>query len=170
VTKIPQVVDDALQCLAREPRKDGIDLILDLDSLTAADGQPNVGISSVAIQQILVNLILNACRAMRQQRGGQLTICGTIASDTKSVELVVTDTGPGVPQSVRDRLFEPFVTEKVDPTPDSREPAGTGLGLSICRDLVDQAGGQIQLDPAPTTAQTNSGATFRIYLPIAVAS
>jgi len=160
VREIPLVVQDALECMAREPRKDGLKLELQLDSLREAEDGAAVAMNHVALQQVLVNLMLNARRAMGRH-GGQLTVAGRMAG--RQVEIRVSDTGPGVPPAVRARLFEPFVTERIDPDPRSLEPAGTGLGLSVCRDLVTQAGGTITLDDP---IEGHTGATFRISLPL----
>ena len=75
--------------------------------------------------------------------------------DGHRVRIEVSDTGPGVPASLRERIFEPFVTTK-------EVGKGTGLGLSVCRGLVEAAGGRLELD-----ASYAPGAKFVIELPIA---
>lgn len=160
VNETPRIVQDALECMGRNPCKDGIKLNLKIDSLADASAASAIAISQVALQQVLVNLMLNARRAMGR-RGGQLTISGSLVKS--EMELRVSDTGPGIPPAVRQRLFEPFVTERINPDTHVVEPAGTGLGLSVCRELVTQAGGRITLD-APQPGQT--GASFRICLPL----
>lgn len=99
------------------------------------------------LRQVFLNLILNAIDAMPQ--GGTLTV-RTAAGPTVAV-IEVQDSGIGIPESVRARLFEPFFTNK---------PNGTGLGLSISAHIVTQHGGQIEVDSVE-----NTGSTFRVILP-----
>ncbi len=150
VARLPQVIDDAIACLARDPRKDGIDLTIDVPDILLA-------ISPLNLQQILLNLVLNARQAMRRH-GGSLRI--TAKAEGSLVHIDVVDTGPGIPPEIIDRLFEPFVTQRGGPNRDPNEPKGTGLGLCICRDLVRNAGGSISVDSPP-----GQGATFHIRLP-----
>ena len=99
------------------------------------------------LKQVLLNLVLNAQQAMPQ--GGRLELrCRTPAD---SVQIEVSDTGPGIPDDIQDKLFQPFVSTK-------RE--GTGLGLSICRRLVEQMHGRIEFTTAP-----GQGTTFIVRLP-----
>jgi two-component system sensor kinase FixL len=74
-------------------------------------------------------------------------------SGCKWVEISVADTGPGLPQIVRERLFQPFITTK---------PSGMGVGLSICRDIIDGHGGRMWLAEHP-----DCGSDFRFTLPVA---
>lgn len=106
----------------------------------------------VQVQQILVNLIRNAREAMLQSARRELSV-ETLAVGANSVEIAVSDTGPGIAPEVADRLFQPFVTTK---------PGGMGVGLSICRSIVEAHGGRL-------TAERNraGGATFRLTLPAA---
>ena len=121
-------------------------------------------IDSGQAEQVLVNLTVNACDAMPE--GGKLIIRTdevTLGPDLLSnypgvecgefVELDITDTGVGMSEEVKARVFEPFFT--------TRGPeGGTGLGLSTCHAIVSQAGGFIAVDSEP-----GRGSTFRVYLP-----
>ena len=98
------------------------------------------------LRQVFLNLTLNAIDAMPQ--GGTLTV-RTIAGPTVAV-VEVQDTGTGIPEDIRTRLFEPFFTNK---------PQGTGLGLSISAHIVTQHGGQIEVESVE-----GQGTTFRIVL------
>ncbi len=150
LARVASVIDDVFNCLARDPKKDGIELRLDVaDPLWAA-------IAPVALQQVVLNLVLNARQAMRP-KGGQLHIIARADGDT--VRITVADTGPGIPPQMLDHLFEPFVTRRDGP---AGEPKGTGLGLTVCRDLITRADGSIEVDSSP-----GMGATFRITLPAA---
>jgi signal transduction histidine kinase len=146
---LPATADEAVTCLAREPGKDGVALEVDLPDVAAR-------ISPLNLQQVLVNLILNAKKAM-QGRGGRVVVRGE--SEGSQVRVEVADDGPGIPANVRGRLFEPFVTESIDES-GSEKQSGTGLGLCICRDLVEGSGGSINV-----TSEEGGGTTFYIRLP-----
>ena len=106
----------------------------------------------VQVQQILVNLIRNAREAMLQSARRELTV-ETRTLGPGSVEIAVSDTGPGIAEEVADRLFQPFVTTK---------PGGMGVGLSICRSIVEAHGGRLTVE-----RNRAGGATFRLTLPTA---
>lgn len=151
VASLPRTIADAIACLSREPRKDGIDLTIAVPDVLVA-------MSPLNLQQVLLNLILNAKKAMGM-RGGKLRITARV--EGARVYIDVADNGPGIPEGVRDRLFEPFVTQRASPDhDDGTERKGTGLGLCICRDLVRAAGGTIGVDSTP-----GQGATFHLSLP-----
>jgi signal transduction histidine kinase len=97
---------------------------------------------------VLVNLFLNAVDAM--PHGGELGV-ELAAAPGGGAQLTVTDTGPGIPPAVADRLFTPFVTTK---------PTGTGLGLSISRRIVEEHGGAVTAGNRP-----GGGARFLVTLP-----
>ena len=146
-----RTVDDAIACMAREPQKDNLDLAVDLPDV-------QVALAPLSLQQVLLNLLLNAKKALGP-RGGKIRITGRVEGSL--VRLDVSDNGPGIPPAIRDRLFEPFVTQRIrEEGDDSPEKRGTGLGLCICRDIVHQAGGFISVDSTP-----GQGATFHITLP-----
>ncbi len=109
---------------------------------------PNVLIDVQQIQQVFVNLILNAIQAM--PNGGILTL--ETFSDEEHVELLITDSGDGIPDDVSPYIFRPFFTTKHQ---------GTGLGLSISRKIIEEHSGSIELD-----SSRSKGTGFRIRLPI----
>jgi signal transduction histidine kinase len=101
------------------------------------------------VQQVLVNLLLNAIDALPP--GGKVTVAVGLPKDGGPVEVSVRDNGPGIATAVRGRLFQPFVTGKAD---------GVGLGLSICKRLVEAHGGSISAADAP-----GGGTVVRFTLP-----
>ena len=103
--------------------------------------------------RVLTNLVRNALEAM--PAGGELRLSAELGPEVLSID--VGDTGPGIPDQVRARLFEPFAG--------STKPDGNGLGLAICRELVRAHGGEIEL--AGTSA---AGTTFRVRLPARLGS
>ena len=109
---------------------------------------------AVQIQQLLLNLILNASEAMsdRFEPGGVLMIASDLVAGNL-VHLSVSDTGPGIHAEVIEKLFDAFFTTKTH---------GLGLGLSICRAIVTRHGGKIWAENNP-----GEGATFHVYLPLA---
>jgi len=150
VARLPETIQDAISCLARDPAKDGIKVTIDVPDILIA-------MTPLNLQQVLLNLVLNARKAMRRT-GGQLKLIGV--EHGSLVHLDVIDSGPGIPQEIIGRLFEPFVTQRIDPSEGTSERRGTGLGLCICRELVRNAGGSIDVETAP-----GKGATFHLVLP-----
>ncbi len=110
---------------------------------------PPVSGEEERLRQVLINLCLNALEAT--PAGGRVTL--TAGHEAGRVWLTVDDTGPGIPQKVRDRIFEPFFTTKAQ---------GSGLGLSIVHAIVTQHGGTLEVDTAPS-----GGARFILRLPVA---
>ena len=105
------------------------------------------------IEQVLVNLTLNARDAMRA--GGQFTLrtMNAVLDDASYIAIRVSDTGTGIDQATQQRIFEPFFTTK-------HTGAGRGLGLSTVYGVVEQSGGRIEVESVP-----GEGATFTIYFP-----
>ncbi|UVO53116.1 ATP-binding protein [Sphingomonas sp. SUN039] len=100
------------------------------------------------LEQVLVNLVQNALDAMGS--GGAIDVLVSAAEDVATIRLG--DTGPGISEAVRERLFQPFSSSKTD---------GLGLGLVICRDIMIDLGGDLSLAPGP------GGATFVMTLKVA---
>ena len=91
----------------------------------------------------------NAIEAMQDMSRRELTI-STVEIDAETIEVVVTDTGPGIAQEIAHQLFQPFVTTKAD---------GMGIGLSISRTIIEAHGGRLWVDPNP-----DGGTIFRFTL------
>ena len=111
---------------------------------------PAIVADPVQVQQVLVNLVTNACDAMSEQDGERRIRVLTRATGN-GISIEVHDTGPGVAPEIRDRLFQPYATTKA---------SGMGLGLPICRTIVEAHGGRLAL--VHTSA---AGAAFRVELP-----
>ncbi|HVO31300.1 MAG TPA: ATP-binding protein, partial [bacterium] len=136
------VVRDVQKMLARVL---GEDITL---SVVSQPNLPQVLVSPSELEEVLMNLAVNARDAM--PRGGALTI--RVSHEAGSVILTVSDTGTGIPPEIRARIFDPFFTTK-----DAGK--GTGLGLSVVRDVVQRAGGKIEVD-----STLGVGTTFRVSL------
>jgi PAS domain S-box-containing protein len=115
-------------------------------------GLPRVRIEEMQLQEIFINLINNAIQALGNHERGNIWITSE-AVDGKVV-VSIRDDGPGIPEEVKDRIFDPFVTTKAP-------GQGTGLGLSICYGIVKRYDGAITVDSTP-----GEGSEFRVILPI----
>jgi len=124
-------------------------------------GLPEVEVHANQIKQVFVNIINNAAQAITSTRakegGGKIQIVTKCEPDGLSVNIA--DNGPGIPEAVAQRVFEPFFSTK-------SEGEGTGLGLSICLGIVKEHGGSMTVDPGG--AGGGRGATFTVELPTGV--
>lgn len=145
---VGHVISEAFNCMARDPKKDGVEVVVEVAPGCTA------GIPPISLQQVLLNLLLNARQVLRK-KGGRIWI--RAASEGGRTKFEVADNGPGIPPEIIETLFEPFVTSRPD---EIGQPKGTGLGLAICRDLIVQAGGTIRVESEP-----GRGAVFHIDLP-----
>jgi two-component system sensor kinase FixL len=109
-------------------------------------------IDKVQIQQVLINLIRNSVEAMQSVTKRELRIL-TSADVEGSIEVAVSDTGPGLSEEVASRLFQPFVTTK---------EKGMGIGLTICQSIVEAHNGRLWATP-----NEDGGVEFRFRLPAA---
>jgi two-component system sensor kinase FixL len=117
--------------------------------IRVADDASEAVIDKIQIQQVLLNLMRNGVEAMASRRRRELTISANRLGGM--IEIRVADTGPGLPDSVRARLFQPFVTTK---------PDGMGVGLSVCRAIVEAHGGELHAEDA-----AGGGTVFRFTVP-----
>jgi signal transduction histidine kinase len=118
------------------------------------DGLPRIWGDRVQLQQVILNLIMNAIEAMSEvSEGSRELLIGTSEGGTpKGVIVAVRDSGPGLKPESLDQLFEPVYTTK---------PAGMGMGLSICRSITEAHGGRLW-----ATANAARGAVFQFTLPL----
>ena len=111
---------------------------------------PPVNVDKDQIQQALINLTLNAIEATNP--GEKVTFSTNYISETEAVEIIVKDSGTGIPSEDMDKIFDPFFTTKEN---------GTGLGLAITHGIIEQHGGTIDCK-----SRSGHGTTFTIRLPI----
>jgi PAS domain S-box-containing protein len=143
---LTEVVEDTLLLTGKQLGRDGIHVITDLDP-----GLPRVWGDATALEQVLMNLLLNARDAMAA--GGTLRIeTSPVPGQPNAVRLVVADTGAGMPPEVLARVAEPFFTTK---------SAGTGLGLSVSYTIIREHGGTVHAESNP-----GRGTTFTVLLPV----
>jgi signal transduction histidine kinase len=114
---------------------------------------PHVTADRQQLQQVFLNLLVNAVQAMGEQ--GTITMTTRSADDGAAAEVVIADTGSGIPPDLIDRIFDPFFTTKQGGT-------GTGLGLAIAYGIVTRHHGTISVE-----SEVGKGTTFAIRLPAA---
>ncbi len=149
---IHRVLTDVLDLERKAPEWGAVTLVTEFDpSLPPVVGDPAL------LHQVFLNLVKNAVQAMRGR--GTLTIGTRMDAGyrvlrpfgrTKILTVTIADTGPGIPESDRERLFAPFFTTK---------PGGTGLGLALCQRIMTQHGGGIVHEDPP-----DGGTRFRVTL------
>ncbi len=142
-----ELVWDTLALRAHEQRGMNISVVTSL-----GDALPGVLVDAHQIQQVLLNLVVNAEQAMSASHGrGTLRLRTYRTAERGMVAIEVSDDGPGVPLDMQDRIFEPFFTTKA-------EGVGTGLGLAVTQAIVQEHGGRIRLE------SQGGGATFVVEL------
>ena len=152
---VQHIVDEVLLVLARDPKKDGLALRVQVQPDLRVCGDP------VQLEQVLLNLLINARQAMldsAHHRGGSITIKAFEGEADHDVRIQVIDTGPGIPEKLLGRIFEPFFTTKG--TAKKGESKGTGLGLAICKEIVEHHKGRIEVQ-----STFGRGTTFCVILP-----
>ena len=120
--------------------------------------EPDVfaAITTSQVQQVLLNLVINARQAMDE--GGQLTITVSQHAEDQMAEIMVADTGSGMTPETLGRIFDPFFSTK---TADSQGQGGTGLGLSLCREIIEAHQGRIRVESA-----VDRGTRFTLRFPL----
>lgn len=131
------------------------DLLLRRMPITTAlsPGIPPVLGDRVQLQQVILNLLINACDAMSAIDPAERELKLTTVADDECVQIAISDRGVGIPDGALDSVFDPFVTHRAD---------GLGLGLAISRSIVVAHRGRIQAEN-----NADGGATFRCFLPLA---
>ncbi len=145
--EINEAIREVVELTRGEVVKNGISVKTEL-----VDGLPLVQGDRVQLQQVILNLIINAIEAMcAASEGARELVINTEKADSRSVLVAVRDSGPGLPPAPLERLFEPFYTTK---------SSGLGLGLSICRLIVEEHGGRFW-----ASANLSRGAVFQFTVP-----
>ena len=152
-TDLNKVVIDTLGFVAHQLKLQGIKVTNDLDPRI-----PLIPCDPDRMKQVLMNVFVNAIQVTPQ--GGSVLV-RTVLRD-RFAEIDVRDTGPGIPAEIRGRIFDPFFTTKSE---------GTGLGLSIAYGIVEEHGGEIEVDsqtggPGQTELSGSHGTTIRLFLPL----
>ena len=154
-TDLSSVVEDSLVLLERELTKYRIRVERQYAAVPLAMANGN------QIQQVLLNLLINARQAM--PNGGQVTVKIAFDPATQMVELTIRDTGCGIEPDKLRRIFDPFFTTKSGP--DASGKGGTGLGLSMCRNIIEAHQGRIRVD-----STVGRGTAFTLRIPAATAA
>ncbi|THD54641.1 PAS domain S-box protein [Phenylobacterium sp.] len=145
VVEVNDIIREAVQLLSGEAARQAVSIRTFLEST------PEILADRVQLQQVVVNLVLNAFDALKEV-DGKKEVAIRSQLDGEQVMVSVSDTGEGLPPEMVDRLFETFFTTK---------PRGTGMGLSISRSIITAHGGRLWAEP-----NNPRGATFQFALPI----
>jgi signal transduction histidine kinase len=149
-TDLGRVVDDSLMLLEKEMSKYRIRVEKQIEPVPTAWANGN------QIQQVLLNLLINARQAM--PKGGLIVVRLSLDAAADTIDLMVRDTGSGIPPETLRKIFDPFFTTKSGP--DATGKGGTGLGLAMCRDIIESHHGRIRVDSTP-----GRGTAFTLKLP-----
>ena len=148
---VNDIIREMIGLLSGETRRSSISIHTEL-----ADDLPHVCADRVQLQQVVMNLMLNAVDAMKENDDpGKLTIKSR-RNAGEQLLITVSDTGPGLPPGDAEKIFDAFFTTKSQ---------GTGMGLSISRSIIEAHGGRLWADGA-----SGRGATFQFTLPASVAA
>jgi len=145
---INQIAQDAMAIVEHQLEMHKVKLKRNL-----APALPTIQGNGNQIQQVLINLMINAQQAM-EGNPGEVTVT-TIGLNSSQVQVQVSDTGPGIPEDLQAKIFEPFFTTK----PVGK---GTGLGLSVSYGIIKEHKGDIRVESSP-----EKGTTFKISFPVA---
>jgi two-component system NtrC family sensor kinase len=148
--RLLDMIDEIFTCLCRDFSKDGITVVIRIPN------EMTVNVIPIQIQQVLMNLILNARDAMLRG-GGVLTIRASETADTVVIEVV--DTGEGIDPADLTNIFKTFYSTKTDKDSPGKY-SGAGIGLAFCKMIIDGHEGCISVESKP-----GQGSTFKIVLP-----
>jgi signal transduction histidine kinase len=143
---INEAILEVIEVTRSELLRNGVSLRTEL-----AKGLPVIRGDRIQLQQVVLNLIMNAVEAMSDSKGSRDLLISTAEDRSHGVLATVRDSGPGLDPESLDRLFDPFYTTK---------PGGMGMGLSICRSIIEVHGGRVW-----AAANVPQGASFHISLP-----
>jgi len=147
---VAPLLDGAIDLLGYGLKSSGVEVFRDYD-----ETMPAVFVDPDQLQQIVVNLIVNANQALQEADGKRAIEIRAFVGEDGKARIVVDDSGPGIPATIKARIFDPFFTTKP-------LGLGTGIGLSISRGLAESQGGQLGLVPSML-----GGAAFELAIPLA---
>lgn len=143
VADLRAVLEEVLDFIEPESQRQGIKIHRKFDHPI-----PKFQFDKLQIKQALLNLILNANQSMPS--GGELTVSVELAG--QKAKISISDTGCGIQEEIKDKIFEPFFSTKKE---------GTGLGLNIVKQIIDQHGGKLEF-----TTEVGKGTSFYLFLPL----
>jgi len=146
VIDINELILRSLDLRSYEHKVGNIEIVTNLQT-----GLPGISADENQIQQVILNIIVNAEQALAKKHAGKIEV--TTRLDNDNIRIIIADNGPGIPRDMLERLFDPFFTTK-----DVGE--GTGLGLSVCHGIITKHGGRIYADSVE-----GQGSVFTIELP-----
>jgi two-component system, NtrC family, sensor kinase len=152
VVNVPSLIEQILRLVGREILSTAI---IERDY---GAGIPDVLVAHARLTQVLTNVLVNTTHALREATRTVHRVRITLRADEDTVAISISDTGPGIPPSALERIFDPFYTTK-------RANLGTGLGLSISRNLMRRMGGDLLVESV-----FGEGATFIVLVPRASAA
>ncbi len=155
---INTIIDNAFKFMGAQMTNHGIDVQVEKgDDLSKLFGDP------VEIEQAVLNILNNARNAVEAsgKEEKKILVRTYLTQGGKSICVQISDNGLGIPEDIREKIYQPFFTTKSALAPDGRPVKGKGLGLSMSRKVVENHGGQIVLESV-----VGKGATFKIILPI----
>jgi C4-dicarboxylate-specific signal transduction histidine kinase len=144
--EVNDAIREVVELTRSETSKNGVSVKVQL-----TDGLPLIRGDRVQLQQVVLNLIINAVEAMSGVNDARELFVRTGKADTGDVLIVVRDSGPGIAPAALERIFDAFYTTKV---------TGLGMGLSICRSIIEAHGGRLWASESEPR-----GATFQLTLP-----
>lgn len=146
-TPILPLIERTVRLISMQAKKHSVDI-----NMAAVDDIKEVSLDPEQMQQVFLNIMLNALHSM--PGGGVITVTTYFKDDPGQVEIIISDTGHGIPPDDIKNIFKPFFTTK---------HTGTGIGLAISKNIVEKHGGNITVD-----SSRGMGSNFRITLPIEV--
>jgi two-component system sensor kinase FixL len=144
---VGRVIDDVLLLVHSDAVLRNIRVTVDLE-----ERLPSVRGDRVQLQQVLLNLVMNAFDSMEQTPARDRAVVVTARHDARQIVVTCCDSGTGLDSDILDRMFQPFYTTK---------PGGLGMGLSISRSIVQLHGGRLWAEN-----NADGGASFRFTLPV----
>jgi two-component system NtrC family sensor kinase len=153
VSSLVEIMEKTLILVEHHASVNAVDIVRQY-----GDDLPDIEVDQTQMEQVFLNLLVNACHAMPD--GGRLTITMTADKARQLLLTTIEDTGHGIPEETLGRIFDPFFTTK---NQELDGVAGTGLGLSVSYGIIENHGGQIHV-----SSNVGEGTVFTLELPVAI--